>query len=221
MIHRMKFAVFGATGGTGRAFCAEALTNGHAVVALVRTPDNLVLLSEAADVRRGDVLDPVAVEAAITGCDAVFCTLGAKPRDPIGLCSEGTRNIVAAMERQGVKRLICVTGCMVGHPPELMRGAVYKILRWLEIGFIKRMVADRRLQEQVVQRSALNWTVLRPPRLTDEVATGRYVLGPSIIVGPGATASRGNVAKVALAVLTSDEFVREGVAIFDDPTAFT
>ena len=110
---------------------------------------------------------------------------------------------------------------MVGHPPELMRGAVYKILRWLEIGFIKRMVADRRLQEQVVQRSALNWTVLRPPRLTDEVATGRYVLGPSIIVGPGATASRGNVAKAALAVLTSDEFVREGVAIFDDPTPFT
>lgn len=217
----MKFAVFGATGGTGRAFCAEALADGHSVVALARDPGKLVLEHGANNVLRGDVLDPGAVEAAVASCDAVLCTIGAKPRDPAGLCSAGTRNIVTAMERHGVQRLVCVTGCMVGHPPELMRGAVYRVLRWLEIGFIKKMVDDRRLQEQIVQRSTLNWTILRPPRLTDGAATGRYVLGPSIVVGPGAVAARGNVAKAALALLTSAEFSREGVAIFDDPTNFT
>ncbi|NDD75056.1 MAG: NAD-dependent epimerase/dehydratase family protein [Gammaproteobacteria bacterium] len=220
-MYRMKFAVFGATSGTGRAFCAEALAGGHTIVALARDPDKLTLENGTAEVLRGDVLDRVAVEAAVAGCDAVFCTIGAKPRDPAGLCSDGTRNIVAAMERHGVRRLVCVTGCMVGHPPELMRGTVYRVLRWLEIGFIKKMVDDRRLQEQLVQRSPLNWTILRPPRLTDGAATGRYVLGPSIVVGPGAVAARGNVAKAALALLTSEEFSREGVAIFDDPTIVT
>lgn len=217
----MKFSIFGATGGTGRAFCVEALASGHAIVALARDPSRLALPMGESTVRSGDVLDRSAVDAAVAGSDAVFCTIGAKPRDPAGLCSAGTANIVAAMERHGVRRLVCVTGCMVGHPPELMRGAVYTLLRWLEVGFVKKMVADRRLQEQIVQRSSLEWTILRPPRLVDGEPTGRYVLGPSILVGPGAKATRRNVAQAALSLFTSNEFVREGVAIFDDPTAFT
>mgnify|MGYP003338039186 CR=1 FL=1 len=60
----MKFAVFGATSGTGRAFCSEALTSGHTIVALARDPSKLTLETGAVQVLRGDVLDRGAVEAA-------------------------------------------------------------------------------------------------------------------------------------------------------------
>ena len=63
-MYRMKFAVFGATSGTGRAFCSEALTSGHTIVALARDPSKLTLETGAVQVLRGDVLDRGAVEAA-------------------------------------------------------------------------------------------------------------------------------------------------------------
>jgi putative NADH-flavin reductase len=209
----MNLTVFGGTGGTGRAVIVQALERGDAVTALLRTPLKLGLTHSRLRVIQGDVRDAVQVQAAIVGSDAVVSALGAKPKDDPNLCSLATEHIIAAMKAQGVRRLVCVTGCMVGHPPELMHGFIYTLLRWLEIGFLKRMIADRRRQEALIIGSGLLWTIIRPPRLTDDVRTGRYRMAPDLVIGPGAKISRADVADSILRVISDGSYEGASVAI--------
>jgi putative NADH-flavin reductase len=102
----MKLLIFGATGGTGRHLVQQALTQGHTVTAFVRDPARLDLAHPNLTAVQGDVLDPAAVERAVPGHDAVLSAIGAPASKTGTLRSVGTRNIVRAMERTGVRRLI-------------------------------------------------------------------------------------------------------------------
>jgi len=103
----MKLLVFGATGGTGRELVKQALAQGHQVTAYARNPDKFGDITHAGlQVVRGDVLDPAAVEKAVSGHDAVLSAIGAGAGRTT-LREEGTRNIVRAMQKAGVCRLIC------------------------------------------------------------------------------------------------------------------
>ncbi len=108
----MNLLAFGATGSVGRQVVAQALEQGHAVTAFVRDPAKLDIADPQLQVFEGDVLDPSAVEAAMHGHDAVLCALGAGRKGVVR--SEGTRNIISAMEKSGVTRLICQSTLGVG-----------------------------------------------------------------------------------------------------------
>ena len=103
----MKLVIFGASGGTGRELLEQALAKGHEVTAFDRHPEFITLSHPKLTCVQGDVFDPEQVEAAITGQDVVFCVLGVKPGSTVPVCSKGTENILAAMQRTGVKRFIC------------------------------------------------------------------------------------------------------------------
>jgi len=110
----MKLLVFGATGGTGRELVNQALNQGHSVTAFVRDPAGIEDIQHPSlKVVRGNVLDPVAVERAVAGHDAVFVTIGAGPARTT-LREEGTQNIVEVMQGAGVQRLICQSSLGVG-----------------------------------------------------------------------------------------------------------
>jgi putative NADH-flavin reductase len=209
----MKLAIFGVTGGVGREVLAQALGAHHEVRALARNPSKLGPEIPSLSMRAGDVRDAAAVADVIAGTDAVICALGAKPSDPTDTCSLGTTNIIAGMKLHNVKRLAVVTGCMVGHPPELMQGWVYKLIRLLEIGPMKRMMMDRRAQEAVVKSSDLDWTIVRPPRLLDGPKTGVYQIGADLVIGTKAGIRRADVAEILLKSVTTNQFVRQGVAV--------
>jgi putative NADH-flavin reductase len=209
----MKLTIFGGSGGTGRALMAQALERGDTVTALVRSPAKLAMTHPRLQVLQGDVRNATQVDAAIVGSDAVVSALGAKPKDDADLCTVATQHMIAAMTRHGVRRLVCVTGCMVGHPPALMHGFIYTLLRWLEVGFLKRMMVDRRRQEALIKSSGLAWTIVRPPRLTDGPHTGAYRLAPDLTIGPGAKISRADVSDAILRVLADGSHTGEGVAI--------
>jgi putative NADH-flavin reductase len=100
----MKITIFGATGLTGRELFRQTLYAGHEVTAFVRTPEKVEEKHEDLRIVQGDVLDPAAVEQAIQGQDAVFCVLGAGRDGTVR--SRGTENIIQAMEKTGVRRLI-------------------------------------------------------------------------------------------------------------------
>src|SRR5918992_5532141 len=104
----MKLLIVGATGGTGRQLVRQALERGHAVTAFARDP---AALDERDGLRvlAGDVLDPAAVERAVAGHEAVLCALGKPAARPGRVRSQGTRNIVRAMESAGPARLICLS----------------------------------------------------------------------------------------------------------------
>ncbi|HLE57871.1 MAG TPA: NAD(P)H-binding protein, partial [Rhodothermia bacterium] len=105
-----KILIVGATGGTGRQLVARALERGHEVTAFVRNPSEPAIEHSRLTVVQGDVLDPSSLDAAMRGQEAVVSALGHKRYFyPTRILSEGTRNILDAMARHGVSRLVCET----------------------------------------------------------------------------------------------------------------
>jgi putative NADH-flavin reductase len=105
-----KLLIVGGTGGTGRRLIEQALERGYAVTALVRNPSRLPLQNPQLHVVQGDVLDYDSVEAAVRGQEAVISALGHKRFFyPTRILSEGTGNLLRAMQTHGVPRFVCET----------------------------------------------------------------------------------------------------------------
>ena len=96
-------------GEHGRILLVQALEQGHEVTALARNPAAVAPRDYRPRVLEGNALDPEAVEAAVEGQDAVLSALGTRSRKPTTLFSASTANLVAAMKKHGVRRLVCLT----------------------------------------------------------------------------------------------------------------
>ena len=174
----MRILVIGATGGTGREIVKQALERGHDVVALARKPSKIKTQNDRLRVVQGDAMDPASVDAAVQGCDAVVCALGHKRYlGPSKILSEGTRNIVRAMEKHGVKRLVVETALGVGD--SIGKLGVYYTL--FTIPFILPFYwYDKGRQERIVRESSLDWIIVRPGQLTFGRKRGVYKHGPRV-----------------------------------------
>lgn len=167
----MKLLIIGATGATGRELVNQAITQGHEVTALVRDAAKAAFASPVKTVV-GDVLDASSLKSALVGQEAVISSLGSAASGPfkeMTLLSEGTRNLVAAMQAQGVNRLVCITG--VGAGDSKGHGPWY--YNWLIQPLMLRGVyQDKTRQEVIVRGSGLDWTLVRPAILTSGAAKG-------------------------------------------------
>jgi putative NADH-flavin reductase len=144
----------------------------------------------------GDALDPLAVNGALAGADAVIETLGV-PLGPEALVkgttlfSRATRILVDGMRSAGVRRLIVVTGLGAGDSrgvgPLLHTHLLFPLI-------LKRVYDDKDVQEQIVRASALDWTIVRPGILTNGPATGRYQVLTDPRIWHGGFISRRDVA---------------------------
>jgi putative NADH-flavin reductase len=167
----MKLIIFGASGGTGRQLLAQALEQGHSVTAFVRNPEKLNQKHKNLQIIKGDVLDLSAVEHAISGQDAVFCALGSPPLNKKLLRTNGTKNIIQAMENTSIKRLICQSGLGCGDSHDLLPFHYKYIIFPLMLRYV---YADHELQEKHITASQLDWTIIRPAALTDGKHTDKY-----------------------------------------------
>ena len=201
----MKVLVFGATGSVGRHVVGQGLERGHEVTAFVRDPSGLDAKHERLTVVRGDVLDGASVEGAVRGQEAVLCSIGAGRKGRVR--SEGTRNIVRAMEGAGVRRLVCQTTLGVGESS----GNLDFFWKHVMFGFLLRdAFADHEQQEAHVRRSALDWTIVRPAAFTDGGRTGDYRHGfPPTKKGLKLKISRADVAGFMLDQLSDDAYLRQ------------
>lgn len=164
--------LIGATGGTGRQIIAKAREAGIELRLLARHPEKLV--GEPRMAVQGDVLDPASLRRAVQGASVVVSALGTPLilRGPVTLLSEGTRNLVQAMQSECPDaRLLCITG--MGAGDSLGHGGVLydRVLLPLLLG---RIYADKNRQEQVVMGSPLDWTLIRPAMLTDTPPKGAW-----------------------------------------------
>jgi len=207
----MKTIVFGATGGTGRELVRQALDQGHGVTAFVRSPDKIADIEHAnLAVARGDVLDVPTIEAAVPGHEAVFCALGAGAERST-LRRDGTRNIIAAMEKAAVSRLICLSSLGVGDS----KANLPFFTRYVVVGiFLRHAFADHEAQEALVKRSSLDWTIVRPPHLNDGPRTGKYRHGFSTTDrGIRGRISRADVADFMVKQLTDTTYVHQAAGV--------
>jgi putative NADH-flavin reductase len=209
----MRLTVFGGTGGTGAQVISAALDAGHTVIAPARDPARIRASHERLRAVRADVLAPPSLVGTVDGADAVVSALGlANGRRPTTVYSTGVGNILDAMRVAGVRRFVGVSALPVTPRAEvsvLERRVLYPILyRFFGAGY-----ADMERMEQLLRRSAVDWTVVRPPRLTNGPATGRYRRAVNHHLPHGRTISRADLAAEMLRLLDDPHAVRATVGV--------
>ncbi|NUS43894.1 MAG: SDR family oxidoreductase [Mycobacteriaceae bacterium] len=199
----MRIAVFGATGTLGRHIVDAALGEGHEVTAFTRSAANVKQSHNRLRIVEGDVFDAAAVERAVIGRDAVVVALGAGAKGTVR--AEGTRKVVEAMERTGVKRLVCESSLGVGDS----KGNLNFVWKYLMFGLLLRAAyADHHRQEDIVRASALDWTIVRPSAFTDGPRTGAYRRDvPADARGLSLKISRLDIADFLVEQLTDTSYV--------------
>lgn len=205
----MKLLVFGATGGTGRALLAQALEQGHQVTAFVRNPA-VLSTRDGLMISQGDVADAVAVRSAVPGHDAVLSALGNRG-DQYGVLPGGVKNIVAAMDQAGVRRLVYLSSFGVGDSLQQMGWFARELIAGM---LLKKALAEKELEEQVIRESDLDWVIARPGSLEDGPHTGVYrcITDPKEKLGRPRI-SRADVADFMLKNVAGDQFVRRAVGL--------
>ncbi|MBW0102308.1 NAD(P)-dependent oxidoreductase [Pseudonocardia sp. KRD291] len=198
----MKVVVFGATGGTGSHVVEQAVAGGHEVTVVARDPARLAERSRAAGVRvvtagfdRSELLD-----AAVHGQDAVISALGTNGKGPVSVCTDGLVAITGSMQRSGVRRLVVVSahGARETHDRSL-----YSLALWAAL---KEKMLDKERMEAVVESSGLDWTIVRPPTLTDGAHSGRYRTSTDLPIRLWSRISRADLAEFLLAETASSSF---------------
>ncbi|WP_394844489.1 NAD(P)H-binding protein [Pendulispora brunnea] len=222
----MKLTIFAATGGVGGQLLTQALDAGHEVTAVVRNPSKIsrkevrVVTADLAAPDRG------ALESAVDGADAVLSGLGPRSSSEAGIAWRGTQAIVNAMQATSARRLVVISAAPVGtvpsparpNPPKFdpgdgafLRHVVYPILKTL----LRKYYVDLAQMEDIVRESSLDWTVVRPPQLTDKPLTGSYRVAFEQNLPRGLHISRADVAHFMLRALERADTSRRVVAIAD------
>ena len=207
----MKLTIIGSTGGTGQEVVKQALAQGHELTVLVRKPEKLKQKNENLLVIQGDILDFALVERSIQRQDGVLCNLGAPPTDKNCLRAKGTENIIRAMEKTGVRRLICQSALGVGDSRALLP---FHYRYFLVPLMLRHVYADHEIQEKLIKKSQLDWVIVRPAILTDGELTGSYeqdvALDNSTIK---LKISRADVADFMLKQLTKNTYLHKAPCI--------
>lgn len=219
----MNLTIFAATGGIGGQALEQAVAAGHTVTAVVRNPENVRhgVRTVTADLAAAD---PATLATAVAGADAVLSGLGPRPLSEVGVASRGTRAIVEAMQAARARRLVVVSAAPIATVPSPHRPGPPKhdpgdglLMRLLLSPLIKVVLrdayADLALMEDVVRDSGLEWTIVRPPRLTNGPRTGRYRTATDQNVRGGARISRADVADLMLRVLGQTATIGRTVGI--------
>jgi putative NADH-flavin reductase len=225
----MKVTIVAATGGVGRELLGQALAASHDVTAVVRNPSKLPAEVRAADRARvvtADLAaaDPVALESAAAGADAILSGLGPRSSSDAGIASRGTRAIITAMRVTGVRRIVVVSAAPVGtvasarrpDPPRHDPGDGF-FMRYLGSPFAKtafgKVYTDLAGMEDMLADSGLDWTAVRPPRLTGKPLTGTYRTAFGQNVRGGWLVSRADVAHFMLQVINRPDTIGQAIGI--------
>jgi putative NADH-flavin reductase len=220
----MKLTIFAATGGIGRQVLEQAIAAGHDVTAVARNPQNLSPVPARAAAADLASIDPAALQPAVAGAGAVLSALGPRTRAEAGVAARGTGAITQAMEAAGVRRIIVVSAAPIGtvpspgrpHPRRHDPGDGF-IIRYLADPIVKRALrehyADLARMEDVLRDSDLDWTIVRPPRLTSKPVTGRYRTAYGQNLRRGVFVARADVAHYMLSILDQPKTFHRTVAI--------
>ncbi len=161
-----NIAVIGSTGRTGRLVLNEGVRRGHSMTAFTRRPDSLASVRGLKRVVHGDGRNLEDMRRAVAGQDAVISIVVSEGRGPTTVMSDVTRAELDAMREAGVRRLVSVSvSAIEGRRPWI----AINLVRWI----LRKPYADFARMERLITSSPVDWTIVRPPYLTNGPKTGR------------------------------------------------
>ena len=206
----MKVLVLGATGSVGQHILRLGIERGHELTALVRNPEKLKSWERRVRVVKGDALDKDSVEQAVRGQEAAIYAIGIKTIGRTTLFSESARILIDAMERNRVKRLVCITGVGAGETKG-HGGFLYDRILFPLV--TKRVYADKEVQETLIQKSPLDWVIVRPAVFREGGPSGKLEAVTDVRGVTLTRVSRVEVAAFVLDQLTDVRYLRRAVFV--------
>jgi nucleoside-diphosphate-sugar epimerase len=172
----LNITIFGGTGATGLLLIEKALKSGHIVTAFARTPAKIAIQHDNLRIVKGELTESQRIEEAIKNADAVISVLGPTPETKGLVIADGIKNIVKAMKKKGVKRLIATaTPSFKDSNDKFQFGFAFGVL------MVKMLIKDSyhniALTGKYISESGLDWTIVRLPMLSNKPASGKIRAG--------------------------------------------
>ncbi len=172
----MKIALLGSTGFVEKVLLEKALEKGYQVKTLVRNPEKLGMYKERVEFIQGDVFQTDKLEETVRGTDVVFSTV-----PPEGNTKEPEKyakvmeDVVAVLERHAITRFIHIGGAAHDGGVNEHWTLGRRFLRvFLNLVWKPGLVA-KQLEWEVLKKSHIDWTLVRPPRITKGEPTGNLL----------------------------------------------
>jgi putative NADH-flavin reductase len=197
----MKILIIGANGGIGRNCVEQALARGHQVTAIVRNPAKLQLKHANLQIVTGDVMQPLSFSAHYADKDAVISAIGVSGGlfgdRPTTLYSKGAHQIIHELNEAQLRRVFFISASAVETSP-LLPFLVKLASKYIIQKLLKNMYADLLRMEHAIKGSGLDWTIIRPPQLTNKPVTSQYRMAINQFLKNGLKISRADVADFIL-----------------------
>jgi putative NADH-flavin reductase len=206
----MKLAILGATGATGLEIVGQATARGHSVTAIVRSPDRLREFDHRITVRQANLLDSAELEQVLRGSDAIVTGFGPRilpSKAEAHLLERFARAVTKAMVRARVRRVV------VESVAPLFKGSMIPPWNLLGTLLFPALLRDAAAMEKIFQESELDWTMVRPPRLTDKPYTGKYRIQEGQLPRFAFQASRADVADLMIKAVEYHLSIRKIVGV--------
>jgi putative NADH-flavin reductase len=162
---RLRLFVLGATGKTGGALVAQAVARGHIVTVFGRSPFDGAEKAKVVSIS-GNPMSEEALADALPGHDAVLSVLGTRGLRATSVLDESSRATIAAMQKAGVRRLVILSSALLDKNIGIMDRLVGRTI-------LRHFSSDQRAMEKRVTASNLDWTILRPSRMTNSAPEGK------------------------------------------------
>ena len=219
-----RITVIGATARSGRVIIAQALDAGYEVIGLARSPQKLQIEHDRLTLVKGDVRNQASLEAALTGDEAVICMVGfPTPKDPtqdigeVDLYTVMAGNLIAAMKKQGNRRLIMASSTGVEHrvDPAATAPAGDSMSDLWRFN-ARHLYGDMSDMETMIERSGLEYVLLRPGFMVEEPARNDLRFSTGGTTPKQRTITYEDFAAFTLAQVASEEYLGQAVGIYSD-----
>lgn len=209
----MRVLVLGATGATGRELVRRAIDDGLRVTAVVRSAAALNERSDVLDVIEGNVTSAELLDAVVPGHDAVVSVLGTRRSlrglGSMHLMTPAMEALLPAMERHGVQRLIVLSALGVGETADLAP----RSLRLTFKTIFRAVGGDKAASEARIRGSALDWTLVYPPVLSNGPPSGGVLHGADLRVRRLRKITRADLVQFLLEQLRDGQYSRSNVIV--------
>ncbi len=208
-------AVFGGSGLVGKELVSAALRRGLLVKALYRPGSEPQGQTKGLEVITGQLTEPSVIRRTLEGTMGAICVFGprlGKGKDPQPFCADATVRIAAEMTKLGIQRLIVQTGAMAGGDNPDWSWGLRRFVRSYRKNY-PEIDKDRDAQEVATKQSGLDWTIVRPFRISGARGRGNPRVAHSMKIGMFSSIRRADLAEFLVSEVTDGKWHRQTVYI--------